>query len=292
MGPYLLRVIWVLAGLSTTLLGLRLFSKLWRRRPLWWDDHVLVAAWISLMVSIALQTAGVHHGLGRPYHTMDDDRLVTMGVLSISAGFGSILATSWSKTSFALSLLRISTTGRVRIAVWVIIISTNLVFGALGLMQWIQCWPFAKLWNSKMEGSCWPSYIFQGYGAFASAFSGLADITLAILPWKIVWAVAINKKDKIGALLAMSMGVFAGIMPFLKIMTLHTIGNRNTTTVELFIYGTAEPAAAIMAASIPALRALIQQDGHKKPVRFVDMSGKNLASPASSFQVISRNVRT
>jgi hypothetical protein len=35
----------------------------------------------------------------------------------------------------------------------------------------------------------------------------LADITLAILPWKIVWAVAINKKDKIGAMLAMSMGV-------------------------------------------------------------------------------------
>lgn len=39
------------------------------------------------------------------------------------------------------------------------------------------------------------------------AFSGLADITLAILPWKIVWTVAINKKEKIGALLAMSMGV-------------------------------------------------------------------------------------
>lgn len=47
LGPYLLRVIWVLGGLSTTLLGLRLFSKLWRRRPLWWDDHVLIAAWVS-----------------------------------------------------------------------------------------------------------------------------------------------------------------------------------------------------------------------------------------------------
>ena len=39
------------------------------------------------------------------------------------------------------------------------------------------------------------------------AFSGTMDITLAILPWKIVWTVAINKREKIGALLAMSMGV-------------------------------------------------------------------------------------
>lgn len=78
-------------------------------------------------------------------------------------------------------------------------------------------------------------------------------------------------------------------MPFLKIMTLYTIGNSNATTVELFIYGTAEPAAAMMAASIPALRALVQQEGKKKPVRFVDMSEKNLASPSpASFQVISQ----
>ena len=47
LGPYLLRVIWVLGGLSTALLGSRLFSKIWRRRTLWWDDYVLMAAWVS-----------------------------------------------------------------------------------------------------------------------------------------------------------------------------------------------------------------------------------------------------
>ena len=90
-----------------------------------------------------------------------------MGILSMAAGFGSILAASWSKVSFALSLLRISS-GRVRVMVLVIIVTTNLVFGALGLMQWIQCWPVARSWDSKTPGKCWPSYIFQGYGAFAS----------------------------------------------------------------------------------------------------------------------------
>ena len=33
------------------------------------------------------------------------------------------------------------------------------------------------------------------------------DIVLALLPWKIIWNVAINKKEKVGVLFAMSMGV-------------------------------------------------------------------------------------
>jgi hypothetical protein len=46
-GPYLLRVVWALAGLSTLFLGLRVYCKLSRSRRLWWDDHILIAAWVS-----------------------------------------------------------------------------------------------------------------------------------------------------------------------------------------------------------------------------------------------------
>jgi hypothetical protein len=33
------------------------------------------------------------------------------------------------------------------------------------------------------------------------------DIVLAVLPWKIIWHITINKREKFGALVAMSMGV-------------------------------------------------------------------------------------
>ena len=33
------------------------------------------------------------------------------------------------------------------------------------------------------------------------------DIVLALLPWKIIWTVAINKREKLGALILMSAGV-------------------------------------------------------------------------------------
>ncbi|OIW34074.1 hypothetical protein CONLIGDRAFT_711873 [Coniochaeta ligniaria NRRL 30616] len=280
VGPYLLRVIWVLAALSGLFLGLRLYSKLWRRRPLWWDDYFLVAAWLSLVVSITLQTVGVSHGLGKHYIAMTEEQKSAVTIYSISAGFGSILATAWSKIAFAMSLLRIST-GRVRTVVWIIIVSTSAVFVANGMIQWFQCWPVSKAWDWNLEGSCWTSLIVQDINTFVAAFSGAMDITLAILPWKIVWTVAINKKEKIGALLAMSMGVFAGVMAILKIRTLYTIGNDNTTTVDLFIFGTAEPATAIMAASIPVLRALIRRGSDEcKQARFIQLDDEKLgASP-------------
>jgi len=40
-----------------------------------------------------------------------------------------------------------------------------------------------------------------------AAYSGLIDIVLALLPWKIMWAVTINKREKLGAMIAMSGGV-------------------------------------------------------------------------------------
>jgi len=72
------------------------------------------------------------------------------------------------------------------------------------------------------------------------------DIVLAIIPWKIVWNVAINKREKFGALVAMSMGVLcvsrpvshsffavadqfssssSGIIAFMKIISLKDISD-------------------------------------------------------------------
>lgn len=46
LGPYLLRVVWPLAALSTLFLALRLYCKLSRRHRLWWDDYILLAGWV------------------------------------------------------------------------------------------------------------------------------------------------------------------------------------------------------------------------------------------------------
>jgi hypothetical protein len=36
-----------MALLSAAFLGLRIYCKFLRHRSLWWDDHILIAAWVS-----------------------------------------------------------------------------------------------------------------------------------------------------------------------------------------------------------------------------------------------------
>ncbi|KXX74617.1 hypothetical protein MMYC01_208452 [Madurella mycetomatis] len=283
LGPYLLHVVWSLAALSGLFLGLRVYCKLWRGRQLWWDDHVLVASWVTLVVSAVLQSVGVHYGLGMSYTDLYQQGTISdVSKYSYIGGFFSILATCWSKTSVAISLLRIATGREMRWFIWFIIITVNLVLGSNGVIQWVQCWPIRKLWIWELEGSCLPASVIQDYNAFIAAFSGLMDIVLALLPWKIIWVVAINKKEKLGALVAMSVGVLAGVMSFLKIRTLNAIGDSNATTVHLFIFGTAEPATAIMAASIPVLRTLIRRETYRGPTEFIEMGSHRIRMPSSS----------
>ena len=47
LGPYLLRVVWSLAALSSLFLGLRVYCKLSRSNRLRWDDYFLIAGWVG-----------------------------------------------------------------------------------------------------------------------------------------------------------------------------------------------------------------------------------------------------
>jgi hypothetical protein len=45
-GPRLNIAIWFLTGVAAIFLGLRLYCKRIRRNKLWWDDYVLIAAFV------------------------------------------------------------------------------------------------------------------------------------------------------------------------------------------------------------------------------------------------------
>ena len=39
------------------------------------------------------------------------------------------------------------------------------------------------------------------------AYSAAADFLLALLPWRLIWSLQMNKKEKLGVAIAMSMGL-------------------------------------------------------------------------------------
>ena len=53
-----------------------------------------------------------------------------------------------------------------------------------------------------------------------TAFSGTFDIALALLPWQIIWQTSLRKREKLGALIAMSMGVLYASLNMIPVITL------------------------------------------------------------------------
>ncbi|KZL75954.1 integral membrane protein [Colletotrichum tofieldiae] len=262
-GPGLLVTIWTLAAVAGGFIGLRIYCKFSRGRGLWLDDHVLIASWCALLALGAFVTIDVSYDFGKHNWDITPGNWSWLLLYANLAGSFSIIAAAWSKTSFALTLLRITRESSERWMmwlVWFIIVSINIALGLSVLFTWIQCWPVEKTWRTaSTPGTCWPKSITMNYNVFTASYSGAMDIVLAMLPWKIIWGLTMTKREKLGVLFAMSMGVFAGAVSFIKIRTIAAIGAFDIIdTVELVIWGAAESAVTIIAATIPILRALFR----------------------------------
>jgi hypothetical protein len=87
--------------------------------------------------------------------------------MSNTSGFFAILAAMWSKTSFAITMLRI-TDGWTKKFVWFIIISVNAIMGFGAMSTYIQCTPLEKLWRPAMEGKCWTKEFIIAYNKMSA----------------------------------------------------------------------------------------------------------------------------
>ncbi|KAK1996942.1 hypothetical protein LX36DRAFT_579471 [Colletotrichum falcatum] len=259
-GPTVLAAIWSVLGSSGLFLGLRLYCKFKKRSGLWWDDYVLIASWILLFISVVMTSYIVSLGFGQHVYAVPPMNLPVIGLMGNVITSTSITAAVWSKTSFAMTLLRIQDNGWMRHVIWMAIISMNILMGLNATAAWVQCTPIQKFWLPDTPGSCWDPRVATYYDIAASGYSAAMDILLAMLPWKIIWGLQMKTQEKIGVALAMSMGLFAGSTAIIKCTTLPTLlsGDFTFDGSRLAVWGTCESGVTIMATSIPVLRVLIR----------------------------------
>lgn len=118
-------------------------------------------------MSVALLTKGVDYGIGLHFEDMVLENIPIVAEYSYAAAFATLLGVSWSKTSFAVSILRISN-GRMRWFIWFIIISTNMVLITNAILLYAQCTPIKRLFDEQAEGTCWPKTIGEHYQTFCA----------------------------------------------------------------------------------------------------------------------------
>ncbi|KAK0666633.1 hypothetical protein QBC41DRAFT_230143 [Cercophora samala] len=245
-GPTVSRTIWSFLAFSTVFLFLRIYCKIWRCRGLWWDDYVLIFSWLMFIACAILCQVVIDLGFGRYPCDIPPSHHPTIAFVGATLGSCiTILTIVWSKTSFAITILRLSPSGSIlRNISWFVLISMNALMTAQSIVVWVKCNPVRKNWDIRNEGTCWDVHATNYYGVFCG----------------------MRKKEKLGIVVGMSMGVVAGVCAFIKSSKLLLLGSKNFTYEGclLLIWTSAEIGTTIMASCIPVLRVLFKQlrDNH------------------------------
>ncbi|KAF2680126.1 hypothetical protein K458DRAFT_393099 [Lentithecium fluviatile CBS 122367] len=281
-GPIIVGVTWFLCFFSGTFLVLRLYAKISRRQGLWWDDHILIFSWTMLLVESVLTQMGQTLGFGKHTTAIPPQNLPLIALGTSIAASISCFASTFSKISFGVTLLRL-TTGPLRACVWFCIITLFLVMLPSALLTWISCRPMAKAWNSLIEGECWDGRVTVGYGIFNAGWCAATDFALALIPWKLVWGLRLRTREKVGVAVAMSMGMLAGVCAIVKGVYLVQLAQQDFfyNGKDVTIWTAVETATAIVGASIPVLRVFFKDTisslyNHTAPISHSDPKSSSI----------------
>ncbi|KAI4643034.1 hypothetical protein J4E93_007103 [Alternaria ventricosa] len=87
------------------------------------------------------------------------------------------------------------------------------------------------------------------------------DISLALLPWKVLWNLQMRTAEKIGVGLAMSLGILAGVTSILRARYVEQLQTQDLSyqAYKSVIWSTADTAMTVVATSIPVLRVFFKQ---------------------------------
>ncbi|KAF5003893.1 hypothetical protein FDECE_9598 [Fusarium decemcellulare] len=246
---------------AAVLLFLRIYCKLWRGRGLWWDDHLLIASWVALSIAVSINTYLVSLGFGRHMDTIDDDDLKTINLNTILVATFGIIATTTSKSSFAITLYRIATNQWMKYFLIFVIVSINISMNLVWIFGFAKCSPLQRVWDPSVPGTCWNKKRLLHYQLFAAYYSAILDFILAFLPWPILMRMSMLRRERLGVAVAMSLGAIAGITGIVKAVLVVNMTSTDITydRVDLTIWTLTEPAASIMAVCIPVLRMLYRE---------------------------------
>ncbi|KAK3495204.1 uncharacterized protein B0T23DRAFT_403968 [Neurospora hispaniola] len=258
-GSEILAVTWTLTGLAAVSLVVRIVWKLRSKKKLWWDDHICSLSWFVLKTSIFIVTIATSKGLGEHVQAIPEDNLPAIGLLGNFIGTLSILASVWSKTSFALTLLRLLSGRWTKDLLWLGVATIHVFLIVNALFMWIRCSPAAKTWDTYMEGTCWDNQVYPQYAMFAAGYSAAVDFILALLPLALFHQLQMmQRKEKLGTSLAIIVALVSGTTAIMKTTVISglTSSDFTFTTAPLIYYATAESALTIIAACILSLATL------------------------------------
>jgi hypothetical protein len=123
---------------------------------------------VSLAIAVSINTYIVSLGFGDHADTISDENLKEINLHTILVALFGIVATSTSKTSFALTLHRITTSAWLKYFLIFVIFSINISMNLVWIFGFAKCTPLKRVWDKDVPGTCWDGNKLLKFQLFAA----------------------------------------------------------------------------------------------------------------------------
>ncbi|KAM5364999.1 hypothetical protein ACJZ2D_011259 [Fusarium nematophilum] len=245
------------ATITFSIVILRCVARLMVTSRLWWDDWTAIFAMVGVPGS-PNRSAGTRLGFGHHFWNIKRENIRPIFQTLYAFQILYIFIQVSAKGSLLAFYSRVFTSRHFQIAAWAtaaFLIGHGLIF--LGLVVF-QCHPIERVWTRSVEGSC----LNLGAIGYAGAVAAIIeDIVIFILPIPELLKLQLSRRKKAALLFMFSIGSFACVTTMVRLKYLVSLANTGDATwdnVYISIWSIIELSVALICASLPALRPLIQ----------------------------------
>ncbi|KAL4796253.1 hypothetical protein BDV19DRAFT_361281 [Aspergillus venezuelensis] len=246
----------VVTALSFIVVVIRLYARKCLVRELGWDDYFIVMAQLTSWATMSLCLMILRNGAGKHLPSLSPDSLVRMYKWLVTTQMVYMFNLWLCRVSGLAFYARLNPMPQFILYLRLSLAFVTLVWVIQALIIGLQCVPLAALWG-EVEGWC------MGSGAtFVStgALTIVCDSLVLLLPVKIVLSLQATVARKVALLGVLCFGVFAIVTSILRMVSM-IVSVQNAKDATWFFspviaWTCAEVSAAIIALSLPALRAI------------------------------------
>jgi len=179
-GTALLVVIVISFVLAILSVSGRMAVRVFIVRSVGWDDWTMILAAVSLppiraicvslihpeiaaTISTAFNLEYLHDGGGRHQFYLSAAEGVDASKWSTLANLPFILATTLTKISICVMIVRITTSKHIKRALWVVVGLLVAINGACFIVIVGECRPIAAVWDYSLRGDCWSHNVLMSF---------------------------------------------------------------------------------------------------------------------------------
>ncbi|KAF2852535.1 hypothetical protein T440DRAFT_516379 [Plenodomus tracheiphilus IPT5] len=253
-----------LHGIAILVFGARIWTRFVKGGRMYVDDWVCGGAYALILSNSSLLLAAL------PYTFNHNPKIYTLADAQLAFKYATIAQPLWAcsmaalKTSFALTLLRIQSSPRLRKFLY-LMIAVQILLGIYNICATLlQCVPVRKQWDllGAVQGRCWSKRMVGVSSISSGVINILTDFTFALLPLSFLQHLRRPLRERVLLFILMALGVFAGVASVLKIVAASRFGataDPVNESIGIGMWSVIEELVGVIVICIPTLRSPVKR---------------------------------